>query len=142
MKKLSFLIGVFLISFARGYSQPAKVDNTDTAKSYYSDGLDKAYKEDYIGAIADFTKAIELNPKYSAAFEYRGMSKYMLNDSKDAIIDYNRAIELNPKYAEAYRNRGLAKITLKQKESGCLDFKKAKELGDQYADLQILKYCK
>ena len=62
----------------------------------------KQYKE----AIADYDKAIELNPKDAKAYYNRGNAKHQLKQYKEAIADYDKAIELNPKDANAYNNRG------------------------------------
>ena len=45
--------------------------------------------------IDNYTKAINLNPDYSAAFNNRGFAKYSLNDYDGAIADYTKAIELD-----------------------------------------------
>lgn len=45
-------------------------------------------------AIEDFTKAIELNPKYIDAYYYRGVSKYELEKEEEAIKDYTKEKEL------------------------------------------------
>ncbi len=82
-----------------------------------------------MGAIQDYTKAIELNPNYNDAYYNRGSAKYEIEDYRGAIEDYNKAIKLNPNSDKAYYNRGAAKITLGQKDDGCLDLSKAGELG-------------
>ena len=66
--------------------------------------------KDYNGAIADYTKAIELNPNYANAYYNRGISKHNLKDYNGAISDYNKAIEIDPNYANAYYNRGFQNI--------------------------------
>ena len=64
--------------------------------------------KDYDGAIAEFTKAIESNPKSEGAYWGRGASYYLKGNYDRAIEDYSKAIELNPKYATAYNHRGEA----------------------------------
>src|SRR4030066_195218 len=64
--------------------------------------------KDYDGAIAEFTKAIESNPKSEGAYWGRGSAYHIKGDYDRAIQDYNKAIELNPKSALAYSNRGNA----------------------------------
>ena len=92
-----------LIALASSGSQDAIV--------YYGRGLAKSTKGDQDGAIADFSRAIELNPKLAEAYLNRGLAKSTKGDQDGAIADESQAIELNPKLAEAYLNRGGAKQT-------------------------------
>ncbi len=91
----------------------------------------KFEKGDFKGAIADYTKAIEINPQYADAYNNRGAAKYSLKDTQGAIADYNKAIEINPQLALAYYNRGNAKHGLRDQPGACADYKKAVSLGDQ-----------
>ena len=43
------------------------------ASDWYYKGIIKANKKDYEGAIEDFTKAIEINPRYASAYYQRGL---------------------------------------------------------------------
>ena len=99
-----------------------------TAEEYENRGISKDDLKDYEGAIADFTKAIELDPDFATYYSNRGKDKIILKDYTGAIADYTKAIELNPSNATYYSNRGLAKYRLNQNE--CPDFKKACELGN------------
>jgi len=83
-----------------------------TVEEYFNSGKAKYKLKDYRGAIQDYNKAIELNPKYPEAYNNRGFAKVELKDYKAAIQDYTKAIELNPNYADAYNNRGIAKAQL------------------------------
>ena len=47
--------------------------------------------------IAEYTKAIELDPKYTGAYSNRGLVYYGKKDYDRAIADYNKAIETDPK---------------------------------------------
>lgn len=53
-------------------------------------------------AIKDFTKAIQLKPKYSDAYWGRGMARKMKHEYKEAEEDLENAIQLNPNNDEAY----------------------------------------
>ena len=80
---------VFLIasaSYATAYCQ--------TADDYYNRGISKRKLQDYRGAMADFTKAIELNPNYADAYVNRGVSKLMLNQKDSGCLDLSKAGEL------------------------------------------------
>jgi tetratricopeptide (TPR) repeat protein len=47
-------------------------------------------------AIQDYNQAIELDPKYTHAFNNRGTAYIKLKQFEKAIQDYNQAIELDP----------------------------------------------
>src|ERR1700719_1626676 len=81
-----------LIALASSGSQDAIV--------YYGRGLAKSTKGDQDGAIADFSQAIELNPKLAEAYLIRGGAKQTKGDLEGAIADENQAIELNTTIAE------------------------------------------
>ena len=84
MKNILFTLAL-LISFV-SYGQ--------TAKEYFDSGYDKTEAKDYYGAIADYTKAIEINPNYANAFINRGTSKGKLGDLNGACADWKKAAEL------------------------------------------------
>ncbi len=107
------------------------------ANSYLSRGKARLNSGNNKGAIADFTKAIDLDlnhtPAYLAtAYFNRGIAKRIAGDIKGSKADFTKAIELDPmpKDAEAYYNRGTAKSAIKDNEGAIADFKKAATLGD------------
>ena len=56
-------------------------------------------KEEYDKAIAEFSRAIELDPNYAEAYYKRGVA-YLRKDKYDeAIADLTKAIELDPRIA-------------------------------------------
>ena len=50
--------------------------------------------EEYQGAIDDFAKAIEINPKYAEAYYFRGSVKIILKQKESGCIDFEKAGEL------------------------------------------------
>jgi len=96
---------------------------------YFDRAFEKGNKGDHYGAIADYTKAIEINPNDSIAFYNRGWNKGQLNDYYGAIADYTKAIEINPQYESAYYNRGWSKDELKDYYGAISDYKKAIEIN-------------
>ncbi|WP_373537852.1 tetratricopeptide repeat protein [Microcoleus sp.] len=98
-------------------------------------------------SIADYDRAIQLNPNDAIAYNNRGVTKYALGRNQEAIADYDRAIQLNPNYADAYKNRGNLKSTLDDKQSAIEDYQKAADLykqqgktsDEQYAVNQVKK---
>jgi tetratricopeptide (TPR) repeat protein len=96
----------------------------------------KKYKE----SIADFTKAIDLNPNYTNAYYGRGVAYSVLEKHNKAIDDYNKAIELTPTDPRAYLSRGVSKE--KSGLSYCSDYKTACYLGQEQACQWYNSQCK
>lgn len=63
--------------------------------------------EDAERAIADFNRALELNPRLDIVYRWRGVLHGDQNDFKRALADLNKAIELNPRDAESYYLRAV-----------------------------------
>ena len=65
------------------------------SQDYSESAFEKIEKEDDYGAIADITKAIEINPNYAEADLKRGAAKRKLKDDYGAEADYLKAIEID-----------------------------------------------
>ncbi|MFH1519597.1 MAG: tetratricopeptide repeat protein, partial [Candidatus Omnitrophota bacterium] len=80
------------------------------ARDYFNKGLNHFYEKDEPAlAFEAFTKALELSPKYAAAYYQRG-NIYSLNKDYHgaAIDDFSRAISVAPGvFPQAYWRRGL-----------------------------------
>jgi tetratricopeptide (TPR) repeat protein len=85
-------------------------------------------------AIADYNKAIELNPKGAEAYNNRGNAYSKQGNLQQAIADYNKAIELNPKGAEVYNNRGIVYYNQGKFDLAIADYNKAIELNKFYPE--------
>jgi lipoprotein NlpI len=105
----------------------------ETAAEYDERGIAKVRGGDLDGAIADFNRALELDPKFAAAYHDRGIVKVRGDDFDGAITDYNRALELDPKFAAAYRRRGIAKQAKSDRDGAIADFNRALELDPKFA---------
>jgi tetratricopeptide (TPR) repeat protein len=101
--------------------------------AYYNRGAAKIEKGDLDGAIADFNRKIELNPKDARAYYNRGIAKQAKGDLDGAIADFSRAIEFDPKYAIAYNNRGIAKDDKGDLDGAIADYSRAIELDPKHA---------
>ena len=99
-----------------------------SAVDWFNSGLKKE-SGDLQGAIADWSKAIEMYPQYAYAYYNRGLARRESGDLKKAIADYTKAIKINPKDEIAYSNRGLTKKSQGDMKGACSDWKKAAGLG-------------
>jgi tetratricopeptide (TPR) repeat protein len=73
--------------------------------------------KNYTGAISDFDKAIEINPKFAKAYYHRGIVKGYYNDYQGAILDFTTALEINPAYEQALAKRELLNSHLENKKN-------------------------
>ena len=125
MKK-STLLAALLLTITFSYSQ--------SAKKLVKTGITKFQKEDYKGAIAEYTKAIEIDSNYADAYFYRGYTKFTLKDYQGAIIDYTKNVELDPKSYDGFIDRGDVKYILKDYkgaiETAKISMEAAKADGD------------
>ncbi len=97
------------------------------ADDYFVSAIKKYERGDNRGALADFDRAITLNPNYGYAYNNRGNLKdKLLNDWQGALADYNQAISLSPNNAAPYNNRGGLKHTRLNDTQGALaDYNRA-----------------
>ena len=66
------------------------------AQAYFDRGVASRNKVDFDSAIAEFTKAIQLDPKFARAYFARGLVYQDKGDTDRAIADFTRVIELDP----------------------------------------------
>lgn len=103
--------------------------NLNMAEEYFYEAIEKSKKEDYYGAITDFTKAIKINPNSPEPYVQRGFAKDNLKDYFGAIADYTKAIEINPNEANFYTTRGLSRLFLKDYYEAISDCTKAIDIN-------------
>ncbi|MCP4932979.1 MAG: tetratricopeptide repeat protein [bacterium] len=90
-------------------------------------------KGDFTRAIADYTKAIGLDPKFAQAYFNRGIAHSNQNSADKAIADYDKTISLNPRFTDAYNNRGLAYHFKGDYSRAITDYDKAIRINPKYA---------
>lgn len=62
---------------------------------YFALGVQKFEKQDYRGALAEYNRAIQINPNYAIAYNNRGILKYTkLNNRSGGISDMRQAARL------------------------------------------------
>jgi len=98
---------------------------------YYIRGIDKYDRGDLKGAMEDFNKSIERNPRHSKSFYNRGIVKSEFGDILGAIQDFNKTIELDPNDRRVYVNRGVAKGKLQDYRGAIQDFNKEIQLNPE-----------
>ena len=116
---------------AKSSSAPPEPDKSNS--DLVNRGIGKAQNNDLDGAIADFNRAAELNPKDDAPYYNRAQAKRLKNDTAGAIADYTKAIELGSTNPAAYNNRGNARVETHDRDGAIADYTRAIELKPDYA---------
>jgi len=97
--------------------------------AYFNRGNAYSKQGKYARAISDYTRAIQLDPRFANAYYSRGSSYYYHMKPALAISDFTKAIQLNPRDPNAYLNRGHTYCKLGKKVLARADQKKVIELG-------------
>ncbi|NOK63075.1 MAG: hypothetical protein GFH27_549279n494 [Chloroflexi bacterium AL-W] len=111
-----------------------EAEPTVQAGTYYERAnflLDQGNNE---GAIADYTRAIELDPGNSRAWNNRGLAHANLEQTEQALSDYAKAIEFDPGYIRAYKNRLLIVEQQRDLQAMARDYGALAKLEEDNAD--------
>lgn len=116
-------------NLAAGYYAEAIKIKPDQFEPYFQRGtIYMNALRDHKAAVADFTKAFELNPNEGASLYNRGTAYVMLSEWKKAIKDFDAFIKIKPDLAEAHLNRGIALLNVKKTDEAIESF----NLGMKY----------
>jgi tetratricopeptide (TPR) repeat protein len=115
MKKTAIYIYISLWLVAA----PAYGDN---AIEYFNLGVKNSVTRK---KIEYFTKALELDPALTAAYEKRGLLHYYQGDYDKVISDYHTYLDLAPAKAEAYRMLGMGYMKRGKYDSAVYHFTQA-----------------
>ncbi len=78
-----------------------------TAADWFKIATDFVDKGDYENAVSFFNRTIELEPKMTDAYLFRGLAYRNMQKYKEALADYNKLLSIEPNSAPAYNNRGV-----------------------------------
>ncbi len=131
---LLLILGVILVLAGTAVAQSQPPISEGKAEAYYNRGVAWQNKGQYDQAIADYGKALEINPRYAEAYSNRGAAWQSKGQYDQAIADYGKALEINPRYAEAYYNRGVAWQSKGRYDQAIADYGKALEINPRYAE--------
>ncbi len=93
------------------------------------DAFKRGYAEHVQGnldqAVADYTEAIRLDPKYARAYNNRGLAYQAQRKINEAIADFTEAVTLKPTLSAAYLNRGIAYAAKRDYAKAIADYDEA-----------------
>jgi hypothetical protein len=80
-------------------------------------------------ALADYNKALSINPKFARAFNNRGIIYAKAGHDHEALEDFNKAVEYKPDFEKAYYNRAVIEERFGQYAKALGDARRAGALG-------------
>lgn len=95
------------LAACRKRGDPAAKAASGGAANQIADGLSRAWEGDLDSAIASFDRAIEIEPRSSAAYLNRALAWRRRGDLDRALADLDRAVRFSPRTARYYFHRGL-----------------------------------
>ena len=111
----------------------------DAFEGYFLRGIAKYNLDDLLGAEADFSTAIRLNPVYTQAYTYRAITRSRLGNYDDALQDFREAIDLRPDLPGPYYSRGVTRLLNQQFKEAIDDFDKFIRQENKVADAFICR---
>jgi tetratricopeptide (TPR) repeat protein len=104
-----------------------------TAQDYFLRGYERGAKGNLDAAIADYTEALRLEPRFVSACNNRGVIYSKQGNFRAAIADFDQSIHLKGDDAEVWFDRGNAKYQLKNLNGAIADYTSAIRLNADYA---------
>ena len=102
------------------------------ADPYFYRAVAKFYLEDYSGAEADCSLAIERNPFIVDAYEVRGISRQTLQKDSLAIIDYDFGLKYLPENKTFLLNKAVAQTNVKDFDGAEKTFDRVLQIYPKY----------
>jgi tetratricopeptide (TPR) repeat protein len=102
-----------------------------TAEKYNSRGLHKYEAGNYNGAIKEYTRAIQTDPRDKVSYFGRANAYIQIYLYQKALADYDKAIQLDPANPVYYANRANANYGLENYKATLADYDRAIKLNPQ-----------
>ena len=114
-------------------------DDPRNPEAYARRGFIQLALGNIAAGLADVNRALEIDPDFGLAHNYKGLV-FAMNDINDqAILEYTRAIELTPALEDAYVNRAKVYLELDDEESALADLDMALSLEPESAELLLVR---
>lgn len=95
----------------KNYDDP-QANTPKTAKYFFDRGTHYAQLKEHRQAINEYSKAIQLNPKFVDAYLKRCEMRYKMGDNQGVLDDCYQVFSISPKVAKAHYYQGRARYSL------------------------------
>jgi tetratricopeptide (TPR) repeat protein len=112
---------------------------TKSAQDHFNQGTAYLNQGEYDRAVANYTEAIRLDPKYAMAYMKRAETYRLKGDFDRAVADSTEAIRLEPTLALAYYHRGETYRLKGEYDRAIADATEAIRLDPKYAPAYAIR---
>jgi tetratricopeptide (TPR) repeat protein len=102
-------------------------------KSYANRGIAYSSLEQWNNAITDFTRVIDMDPKYDWGYIDRGVAYQHTGQWGKSVDDFSTAIEINKEAFDAYAGRAVTYGVLGQYDKALADFSETIKIDPKYS---------
>jgi tetratricopeptide (TPR) repeat protein len=122
------LMAVLMLGCGSKSDSSQKSKTTASVKEALKRAKKHEDKKDPQKAIDEYSQAIKLDPKNTAAYGHRGILYHDKGERQKALADFSKVIELDPKSKPAYLRRAMVYNESGDRHKALADFSKAIEL--------------
>ncbi|MBX3266587.1 MAG: tetratricopeptide repeat protein [Acidobacteria bacterium] len=121
---LSALFAAFVVLtvVSQSFAQP-------NAEAFFVSGTEHLNSGRFEQAIAEFSRAIQLDPRFVNAYNNRGIAYKRLNQLDRSIADFTKGISIDPKDADLFSNRASVYALQKNYDRAEMDYSEAIRLA-------------
>ena len=102
--------------------KPVADTTPKTSEDFSERGLKRHSTGNLNGALADYDKALDLDPSNLQACYRRALARQLKGNLNGALADYNAVLSVDPTNADAYRNRAYVKQTTGDSDGALADY--------------------
>jgi serine protease Do len=99
------------------------------SSDYFLAAMNQYLRGEFPSALSSANRAIQLNPRFAAAYSLRGSIRYISEDYRGALADFSQAVQFNPRLASAYLGRGLSQSALSNPQGAIADYTQAIQIS-------------
>jgi lipoprotein NlpI len=134
------LVGIAALPLAAQAQTQTQTQPPADASSYANEGDALAGRGDFSGAIAAYTKALQLTPRNSDILTNRASAYVLSGEHARAVDDLNVALEVTPGDASLRNMRAHARFTAGQFAGAAEDFDDVVARTPEYTLGRLLRY--
>ena len=123
---------LLLVILATRIAAAQMVDHSEEIRALKKSGLAKYERRDYVGAVADYDRLVDIDPSSALAYYLRGTAKEQARDPAGAEVDFQRSVELNPEFLLAHLALGRLERRKNNLDGAAAEYARVLQINPKY----------